>query len=429
MNKKKMNVFQLTIITMVNMIGCGIIMLPAKLAQVGTMSIISWIITTIGAIALAFCFAKCAINNKKEGGMGAYAEYTFGRSGNFLTNYTYTISCIIANGAIALSAVGYGATLFGIKLDAISSAICAIIIIWITTIANFGGARITGRIGSFTIWGITLPVLIVSFYGWKFFSTSQYMLSWNPNHLGFFDGISKSISITLWCFLGLESAAANQDAVENPEKNVPIACLGGTILAGIIYIVSTGVIAGIIPNNELLNSDAPFGYVFATIFNPVIGKIVMATMVIGCFGSLLAWQFTIGQVLKSLALDGYFPQIFKFELPNGTPIKALIISGIIQSVLVLMTMSEVLMKQFSILVNLSVVTTLVPYLLSMASLKNMQYISGAKNAKFSNKIAFIAGIYSLYAMYTAGLEAMFYGGLVTFAGWTFYGVIANKFNN
>ena len=37
------------------------------------------------------------------------------------------------------------------------------------------------------------------------------------------------------------------EAVENPEKNVPIAVLGGTLGAAVIYIVSTNVIAGIVP--------------------------------------------------------------------------------------------------------------------------------------------------------------------------------------
>lgn len=37
----KMGVMHLTILTAVNMLGSGIIMLPTKLAEVGTMSILS----------------------------------------------------------------------------------------------------------------------------------------------------------------------------------------------------------------------------------------------------------------------------------------------------------------------------------------------------------------------------------------------------
>ncbi|MGL4352302.1 MAG: amino acid permease, partial [Plesiomonas shigelloides] len=79
----KMGVVQLTILTAVNMMGSGIIMLPAKLAQVGTISILSWLVTACGSMALAFAFAKCGMLSRKSGGMGGYAEYAFGKSGNF----------------------------------------------------------------------------------------------------------------------------------------------------------------------------------------------------------------------------------------------------------------------------------------------------------------------------------------------------------
>lgn len=66
----KMGVVQLTILTMVNMMGSGIIMLPTKLAEVGTISIISWLVTAVGSMALAWAFAKCGMFSRKSGGMG-----------------------------------------------------------------------------------------------------------------------------------------------------------------------------------------------------------------------------------------------------------------------------------------------------------------------------------------------------------------------
>lgn len=117
----KMGVVQLTILTMVNMMGSGIIMLPTKLSEVGTISIISWLVTAVGSMALAWAFAKCGMFSRKSGGMGGYAEYAFGKSGNFMANYTYGVSLLIANVAIAISAVGYGTELFGAALTPNSS--------------------------------------------------------------------------------------------------------------------------------------------------------------------------------------------------------------------------------------------------------------------------------------------------------------------
>ena len=90
-SKTKMNALQLTIIDAVNMMGSGIIMLPSNLAQVGTVSILSWILTALGALALAYTFAQCGMLSRNKGGMGGYAQYTFGKNGNFMANYSYGI--------------------------------------------------------------------------------------------------------------------------------------------------------------------------------------------------------------------------------------------------------------------------------------------------------------------------------------------------
>ena len=49
--------------------------------------------------------------------MGGYAEYSFGKAGNFLANYTYGVSLIFANTAIAISAVGDALGFLGTTLD------------------------------------------------------------------------------------------------------------------------------------------------------------------------------------------------------------------------------------------------------------------------------------------------------------------------
>ena len=240
---KKMGVVQLTIITAVNMMGSGIIMLPAKLASVGTMSILSWLVTAVGSMCLAYCFAQCSMFSREQGGMGGYADNAFGKAGNFLCNYTYSFSLIIANVAIAISAVGYGTEFMDMKLSALGVGLATIATLWITSVLNFGGAGITGKIGSVTVWGVIIPVVGISLIGWFWFDPTLYINSWNPHGLPFMEGVSESITLTLWSFLGLESACANSDAVENPEKNVPIAVLGGTLGAAIVYIASTNVMA------------------------------------------------------------------------------------------------------------------------------------------------------------------------------------------
>ncbi len=420
--KRKMNARQLTVVVFTNMVGSGIVMLPAELARVGTISILSWLVTAFGSLALAYGFANAGVLNKKHGGIGAYAEYGFGKAGNFISNYTYAVSLLIANTAIAISTISYICVFLNITLTPSIVATTTIIVLWIASVLNFGEPRTTGKIGSVTVLGVLLPIFGVFVFGIFFFDKDLYLKAWNPHSIPFFKAVSNSIAITLWGFLGLESASANVDAVANPKRDIPLACLGGTVAAGITYIVSTNIVAGIVPNGDLLNSNAPFGLVFSTMFNPFVGKIIMVLMIMACFGSLLSWQFTIGRVFKVAADMGHLPKVFKKINSSEAPVLGIMIITTAQSLLTLMTINQTLIKQFYILVDLAVTMNLVPFILTMMALNKIQKQEGViKNkAKIVNIIAFIATLYSFYALYTTGFSSIVYGSLATLGGFIFY---------
>ncbi|WP_174919247.1 putrescine-ornithine antiporter [Acetilactobacillus jinshanensis] len=431
MHEKKMNVFQLTVVTIINMMGSGIVLLPANLAEVGTISVLSWVITFAGAMALAYAFSKAGLYTTNQDGMGGYAQYAYGKSGAFLANYTYGISLLIADAAIAISVMGYIAVLFNWHLDPLQIALGTIALLWFGTVLNFGGARMTGDLSIFNILGIIVPIVVLSIVGWFYFSSARFIGAWDPHNYSIFKGVSKSIPITLWGFMGLETAPANMNVAKHPKHDVPIAVVCGTIGSAILYVASTNVIMGITPLGKLANSNAPFGLVFSEMFSPIVGKIVMAVMIISCFGSLLDGQCTIADVFKASSYAGYFPKIFRETIRNGSPIIGMFITTGLQTLLALMTISPTLSRQFSILVNLAVVTNVVPYILSMGTLNSMQIIERAPIRKrtFTNAIAFIASMYCLYALYTTGPVALMCGALVTFAGWPLYGLISHRFVN
>src|SRR6187431_2699383 len=182
--QKKMSVTQLTFIVTVNMMGSGIIMLPTNMAKVGAISLLSWLVTAVGSMAIAWGFAQAGIFNQRPGGMAAYAEDAYGKDGYFVTFYLYFLSLAIGNVAIAISALGYLAG-FMPALTATPIATCMGVIglLWLTTVANFGGPAITGRIGAVTVWGVILPVGLISVIGWFWFSKETFSAAWNPQGL------------------------------------------------------------------------------------------------------------------------------------------------------------------------------------------------------------------------------------------------------
>jgi putrescine:ornithine antiporter len=428
--KKKMNLIQLTFIVAVNMMGSGIIMLPANMAQVGAISLLSWVITALGSMAIAYGFAQAGLFNQRGGGLAAYAEDAYGKSGYFVTFFLYFVSLLIANVAIAISAVGYLSAFFPwFNSTPVATFVGVVALLWVTTIANFGGPSITGKIGSLTVWGVIIPVGMLSIIGWFWFSTETFAAAWNPNGLGLVEGMVSTISLTLWAFLGMESAAQNSDAVENPKRDVPLACLFGTLGAAVIYILSTTVIQGIVPNLELAQSTAPFGLVFAKMFNPFVGQIVMALAVIACIGSLLGWQFTMGTTAKTASDDAMFPGVFSRLNGMGAPVTGMIILCGIQTLFAFSTISPTLAEQFSALVNLSVVTNVIPYILALSALAVMMQQNNVPEGKVRMTlfISTIGMLYSAYAVYSAGMEAVFGGMIAMVAAFIIWAFISPRF--
>lgn len=430
--KNKMGLIGLTTIVTVNMMGSGIIMLPASLAQTGAISLLSWIVTALGAMCIAYTFAKCGMYCTRDGGMSAYANEAHGRSSFFIASYTYYVCLVISAVAIAVSAAGYLVPFFPwIKTTPLHTFFVVVAILIFTMVANFWGAKITGQISTFTVWGIIIPVLGLSIIGWFWFKPEIFVSAWNPHKDTTVTAISSGIALTLWAFLGIESAGANSNSVKDPEKNVPLACMLATSFTAIVYIASTSVIQGIIPNEALAKSDAPFGLVYSYMFNETVGNIITAFAVIACIGSLLGWQFTNAQVSKAAADIKLFPKIFADVNSSNAPIKGMIIMLVFELILAVMTISPNLVNQFNVLLNLAVFINMVPYILSLTGLEvilRKKHVT-SKEYKTGAIIGTFAVIYSIYGVYACGQSAVFWGAILTMFGYIFYGFIAARDSN
>src|ERR1700754_4371165 len=84
------------------------------------------------------------------------------------------------------------------------------------------------------------------------------MAGWNVSGDSDMRAVSRAASMALWAYMGIESAAGSAGVIETPSRNVPLATLIGLAIAAIVYVLSSSVIMGIVPNEELQTSHAPF---------------------------------------------------------------------------------------------------------------------------------------------------------------------------
>ncbi len=389
---KKVGVIPATLMVAGNIMGSGVFMLPANLAATGGIAIYGWVVTITGALCLAIVYAKMASIDDSPGGSYAYARRAFGPFIGYQTNLLYWLAGWIGNVALAVVGVGYLSFFFPALKDPYVLAAACIGMIWLFTFINIIGPKLTTNVQSVTTILALVAIVGVAIVGWFKFDPATYMAAWNVSGKDTFGAIQGVLNVTLWSFIGVETASVAAGVVDNPKKNVPIATVGGVLLAAVTYVLSCTAIMGAIPNAALQKSAAPFADCASLVLGPAGGAIVSFCAAAGCLGSLGGWVLATAQTAKAASDGGLFPRIFGVENQHGVPVKGLIITGFLMTAAQLLTISPTASKEFGVISSIAVLMTLVAYV----------YVAGALvwlAKKIGVGMGIMVGITTVYCLW------------------------------
>jgi basic amino acid/polyamine antiporter, APA family len=414
--QQKLGLWMLTALVAGNMIGSGIFLLPASLAEYGSISLVSWGFTACGALLIALVFAKLGNVMPRIGGPYAYCREAFGDFVGFQMAYNYWIALWVGNAAIAVALTGYLGFFFPVLTkNAELTCFVSISLVWAITFINVIGVHHAGLFQLLTTILKLIPLLIIALLG-IFYIHPHYLADFNLTGKSNLAALSSSATLTLWSFIGLESASVPADHVDNPSYNIPRATILGVLIATAVYIISSIAVMGSMPLSQLAHSNAPYADAAYRMFGPVGSIIVAIGAVVSCLGALNGWILLQGQIPLAAAQDKLFPLFFEKRSANGTPVVGLVISSVLITLLLLLTLSQSLVKQFTIIILLATLASLIPYFLTtMAELVLFfKYPGLFKARKFigSAIIALFAGLYSFWAIIGSGEKTVFYGTLL-----------------
>jgi APA family basic amino acid/polyamine antiporter len=421
--KNKLGIWMTTSLVIGNMIGAGIFLMPAALAEYGGISILGWLASSIGALLLATVFSRLSTMVKsKNGGPYAFSKIGFGDYVGFLVAWGYWIAVWVAIAAIAIAFVSAMSIFFPIlNENPLVAVLTGLAAIWFLTWVNSRGVRNSGKIQVLTTLLKLAPIVLIILGGFFFFKTDNF-IPFNNSDTSAMGAIAMTGTLTLYAFLGLESATIPADNVDNPEKTIPRATMLGTIITTIVYILSTVVVMGIVPLDALSKSPTPFADAMMVMTGETGSYIVAGGAAIAAFGALNGWILIQSQIAKAISQDGLFPKIFQKESKKGVPLWGLIIGGILSSIVMLMNYSEGLVEQFKFIILLSTLCTLVPYLFTAAAYVAIS-LERDKTKKPKTSIFVLGGLtfaYSIWAIFGAGEKAVFWGFILLMIGTPFY---------
>lgn len=400
-----------------NMIGSGVFLLPASLAPYGLNSVIAWIPTAAGGIALAAVFSRLSRAFPAGGGPYAYTHAAFGAMPAFLVAWGYWISVWVGNAAIATGGVSYLVPFIPrIGTDPHVSAAVVLAFLWMLTAVNCMGVRSAGWVQGVTTVLKILPLLAIAAVG--LFAVKLESLATNAAVPISFGAVTASATLTLWGMLGLESATIPDGKVENPERTIPRATMLGTLFTALIYVVACSTVLILLPTRQLASSNAPFADVARMFWGGTGAALMALAAAVSAFGALNGWILLQGEVPHVMAKDGVFPRVFARASRRNTPVFALVFGSILVTILVVLNGNKSTVRVFTFMILLSTSACLVMYLVCCLALLRLQWLGRLGEARRGTAglamVGAFAGLYSLWAIAGAGREPAMWG-LVLFA--------------
>lgn len=398
-------------------IGSGVFMLPASLASFGIYSIAGWIASAIGAIALALVFASLCARFPKTGGPHVYIEQVFGKNIAFFSGWTYWVVSWISTSAVIVAAIGYLSPFIG-EQDSYVYLSLELLLLFAIGGLNLFGVSAAGRAETIFTLLKFLPLFIVPVAAiWQFdlvnFEIKEAIASQSAS-----SSIAQAALLTLWGFVGVESATTPAGSVDRPSKTIPRALIIGTSIVALIYIFNSIAIMGLIPGSELTGSGAPYADATKRIFggNWYLWISIAASIV--CIGTLNAWVLTAGQISLGLAQDKMMPKLFAKSNRRKAPYASIIFSCLGIVPLLVLTADKNIAGQVTAVIDFSVTSFLFIYFL--CSVANL-IVSWRDNFKIFGIInSVIAIAFCAWVIYETPTSTIMISSLFTLSGIPLY---------
>lgn len=411
--EKKIGVIPLTGMIVGNMIGSAIFLLPTSLARLGSITLVSWVITALGALVLGFLFSRMSQLLPREGGPYAYVREGLGNPLGFQTALSYWIFSWGGNIAIVIATVGYLSVFFPILTQPIHAFFAAIGFVWFFTFINLFGVRDSSFVSTLATTLKLIPLFMVIFFGWRFFHLEYITQSLNVStpEASNFSLIKEGLLLTLWGFVGVESGTVPAESVKDPRRTIPIATILGVSITALVYIATTVVVMGVIPNEQLQQSTSPVADAAQIIFGDWGKTVVVSGAVISCLGCMNGWILLQGLVPMAAARENLFFKPFLKINKYGAPAYGLVISSLLISLVLMLTVSSDLVKQYNTIIALNVLSIVIVYLYTPVAQLMMYKKKVFSLSKKSITIAVLAICFSFFVALGGSMEQLAYFSL------------------
>ncbi|GIK59603.1 MAG: amino acid transporter [Ignavibacteriota bacterium] len=364
--KKSLSLIAAVMAVAGSMIGSGIFRKPSTMAEQlmsPELLIIVWIaaglITFIGALSNA----EVAGMIEATGGQYVYFRKMYGEFTSFI--YGWSVLSVIQTGSQAAIAYVFGEYLcYFIKFPPLPESISSFTLFM----------PLVGNIHPFAEWGPKLLAILcilflsgINYIGVYFGGLVQTIVTFVKIGVMIFlslalfifgDGslsnlssgfsispetsanlvalIGLSLSGAFWAYDGWNNVTFISGEVKNPQRNIPLSLLYGTLIVIIVYVLINLAYLYVMPIEEIANSPLVAAAAAEKIFGKNGGSIISIAVIISTFGAANGSLMASARVPFAMAREKmFFNYLGKVHPRFATPHTSLVVQGIVSSLLVL----------------------------------------------------------------------------------------------
>ena len=405
-------IWMATALVVGGMIGSGIFLLPTTLAPYGWTGVLAWCVSISGAMAIGYVIARMTQVMPEQTGVIAITGAVLGVVPGVLVGWSYWVSTWAAVAAIAIAATSYLSALIpALNATPMTGALVSVGLIWLMSAINMAGAAMAGRFQIVSTFLKLIPLIAVGLITVALIVGGKTPTPPLPSAETAIAGLGAAVALTLFPLLGFETAGVIAERVRDPARTVMRATMIGTALTGLIYILVSSGIALTLPLDELLASPAPFALFVETHLGTASGAAVAGLAALAAIGALNCWVLMQGETPLGMARAGLLPGWFGKVSQRDVPVRSLILSSTLGSLLVLSNASKSLSGVFEFAALLTTCSALWLYFaVCAAALIRRQAMTAS-----------LFGLaFSLLVMWGAGWQASGLSLLLTLTGLPLY---------
>lgn len=358
-----------------NVIGTGVFLKARVMTcNVGspTWVLVAWIAAGILSLAGALTYAELAAMKPEAGGEYVFLRDAYGRVSSFL--YGWMLIFVGKTGAQASVAVVFAIGLndfldgklkqtliktnvFGYDYELTSLQIIAVMMIVIFTTVNCASVALSGRIATVLTF---VKIALIAFVGigafvWVTGGTFSHFglmeaggacekvneaVRFGSSSYTFIGGFGAAMLGALWGYDGWNNLTLVAGEIDKPQKNIPLALIGGTIVIIILYVsvhfayfyvLDPTAIANVSRDSSVAKEVVSrfFGGNMATFATGFAVSLFTVGLMLSSIGTLHTSILTGARVPYAMAKDGLMFESFG-KLSEGTrvPVYALIFQGL-----------------------------------------------------------------------------------------------------